>query len=474
MFFRMMPGAELKTHNNETVYQWGPISLTSTSTDALSDAWPRYNFLGYEEKGAYREYRDLVLTMQGLGEDPQNGCGRALWENNSENGKYGTTMALMLLPHWTDGCIASMEGLFFEASGTTPYHFVTTAAMSQQSSNPVRQLRYDNTNAALGVPYLQTLGVKYVMVQTEAAKNQANLQPELSLVASSGPWNVYAVAGSELVEPLAFQPVVVNGRGGDPRERNLELGMSWFQHRDEWAAMPADDGPDEWQRIDVAPDLDRRQDDRVDIVEPVQPIEASPAARGDHLEHRARRAGPPLHRRPDRCARARQGQLLPELGGQRRRRAVSHRPEPDGRHPDRHRGAPHVRALGARHLLLPAHLRRPGAARVVAVEGRRRAPHRRAVRNRCRQRRPADDVVAGSVWSATTRLGRWPAARRAAGGRGDRSRSSASSDWSADLDDHAAGGATRQPSTTGRPARRTLLRRAGRAPSNRRNDLPPC
>src|SRR5690606_38415271 len=102
------------------------------------------------------------------------------------------------------------------------------------SSNPVRELRYDNNDAAIGVPYLQTLGVKYVMVFTDAARRQADLQPELTLVRESGPWNVYRVADSDLVVPLAVQPVVVNERDGDPRERNLELGMSWFQHRDEW------------------------------------------------------------------------------------------------------------------------------------------------------------------------------------------------------------------------------------------------
>ncbi len=275
MFFRVMPGAGFQTHNGKTVYQWGPISLTATSTDALSDAWSRYNFTGYEDKSAYGEYSGLVNTMKGLGNnttDPELGCGRATWENNAENGKYGTTMALMLLPHWTDGCIASMEGLFFEASGTTPYHFLTTAAMSESSSNPVRALRYDNTNAAIGVPYLQSLGVKYVMVFTEAAKKQADTRSELTKVATSGPWNIYRVAGSDLVVPLAVQPVVVNSRGGDPRERNLELGTSWFQHRDEWSAMPADDGPPSWQRIDVSADLTRRQDDRVDIVQPTQPI----------------------------------------------------------------------------------------------------------------------------------------------------------------------------------------------------------
>ena len=82
-------------------------------------------------------------------------------------------MALMLLPFWTDGCIGSMEGLFFEASGTTPYHFLTTAAMSKQSSNPVRGLRYEDNNATVGVRHLQDLGVKYVMVRTSEAKAAA-------------------------------------------------------------------------------------------------------------------------------------------------------------------------------------------------------------------------------------------------------------------------------------------------------------
>jgi hypothetical protein len=172
-----------------------------------------------------------------------------------------------------------MEGLFFEASGTTPYHFLTTAAMSKQSSNPVRELRYVDNNSEVGVPHLQDLGVKYVMVRTADAKAEAASNPDLTLVASSYPWEIYQVQGSDLVVPLEVQPVVVNGRSGDQRERNLELGTSWFQNHDDWAAMPADDGPEDWQRIDVEVDQDRRQlteegeKTKVDIVVPAQPIE---------------------------------------------------------------------------------------------------------------------------------------------------------------------------------------------------------
>jgi hypothetical protein len=72
---------------------------------------------------------------------------------------------------------------------------------------------------------------------------------------------------------------VVRDRPGDGRERNLELGTSWFQNRDEWLAMPADDGPDKWQRVSVQVDLSRREGvpgepgRRVDIVTPVEAIQ---------------------------------------------------------------------------------------------------------------------------------------------------------------------------------------------------------
>ena len=259
-------------------YKWGPIS-TNASNDGFVDGWARWNFTGYEGKSAYAEYHDLVKTMKSLGDDTAHGCGRALWESSGELNKYGTTMSLMLLPHWTKGCIGSMEGLNFEASGTTPYHFITSAAMSKQSSNPVRELRYDNNNAGLGVRYMQELGIKYYLAFTKEAIAQANLQAALVEVNRSGPWVIYQVGNSELVTPLTVQPVIVSSKTGDIKERWLEIGTSWFQHPEDWSAMPVENGLDTWQRVDVAVDLSRRDGEpgissrRVDIVTPSQKIE---------------------------------------------------------------------------------------------------------------------------------------------------------------------------------------------------------
>jgi hypothetical protein len=286
--FEALPGGGYRTNHGARVYAWGPFYKTppppDKGTDALGDGWSRYNFLGYENRGPavgdpsyYSEYHAIVTTMAEVG--AEHGCGRALWENNEANGPYGTTMALMLLPFWTDGCIGSSEGLFFEASGTTPYHFLAAAAMSENSSNPVRELRYVDNDAAIGVRHLQTLGIRYVMVRTDAAKRQAAQQPELTFLVSSAPWDVYRVADSDVVVPLRVQPVVVRDRSGDQRERHLEVGTSYFQHPEEWAALPADDGPDTWQRVSIEIDLDRREGQpgergrKVDIVAPVEQID---------------------------------------------------------------------------------------------------------------------------------------------------------------------------------------------------------
>ena len=262
-------------------YVWGPLRTKSTN-DGFVDGWARWNFTGYEGKSAYGEYHGVVQTMKQLGEDSTQGCGRALWENSGELNKYGTTMALMLLPFWTDGCISSMEGLFFEAAGSTPYHFITAAAMSKQSSNPVRELRYDNNDAAIGVRYLQELGVKYFMGFTPEAIAQASQQEGLTEVARSGPWVVYRVANSDVVTPLATQPVVANISSSNPRERWLEIGTSWFQHPETWTTPIADDGPSEWQRIDVAVDESLREGEpnsnnrRVDVVKPATALTPVP------------------------------------------------------------------------------------------------------------------------------------------------------------------------------------------------------
>ncbi|MGH9039758.1 MAG: hypothetical protein ACRDZ3_05965 [Acidimicrobiia bacterium] len=212
-------------------------------------AWIKWNYSGYEAKPAYPEFKEVIDTMAKL---PP---GRALWEPSSDIDKYGTTLALELLPHFTDGRIGSMEGLYFESAGTTPYHFLMVAELAKQPSNPVRDLQYNNLeDFDLGVRHLQLFGVRYYMAQSAEAKAKADAHPDLRKVAETGRegtephvarWAIYEVANAPLVEPMTNEPVVVTGAGGHDW---LEPSAAWF---DDPAALDrhlADDGPDEWAR----------------------------------------------------------------------------------------------------------------------------------------------------------------------------------------------------------------------------------
>lgn len=213
--------------------------------------WSRYNFKGYEELPDYKEYKTLMDTMAGLP------AGRALWETTQSG--YGTTLALMLLPYYTNHRISSMEGLYFEASGTTAYHFLNVAEVSKQSSNPmawpkcekikdkstgqevskdptcIEQYYGNITDFDRGISHMKLMGVRYYMAHTAEAKELAKKSKDLKLVASvpdmpdvvegvngkaattggySAPngWDIFEIKGFNIVEPLAVDPVIVSDK----------------------------------------------------------------------------------------------------------------------------------------------------------------------------------------------------------------------------------------------------------------------
>lgn len=246
-----LPGGSMKGGE----YHFGPWKTTDSNPGS---GWAEWNYSGYEGRTAatstsqnpYAEYRDLVETMARLGADPAHGCGRAMWEaDNDREGAYGTPMALMLLPYWTDSCIGSMEGLYFESSATTPYHFIDAAELSAKPSNPMRGLPYPGLDVASGVAHLQLLGVKYYLADSAETIAQADQVPELTHVATSGPWHVYQVADSELVAPMTHEPAVWNAH--DQAITSVQPSVAWFLDPTRWDVPFAFDGPKEWKRVKI-------------------------------------------------------------------------------------------------------------------------------------------------------------------------------------------------------------------------------
>jgi len=199
--------------------------------------WAKWNYSGYEHTGnesdtkVYPEFNSLVSTLRKL---PP---GRALWEGGAALGTYGTPLALMMLPYFTDGRIASMEGLYYESSATTPYHFLSVSTLSApgNASNPQRNLPYRTlAEFDVGVRYLQKLGVRYYLAFSDQAKEQADRSSLLVPVATTPDvdgqppkgWTIYEVRGAPVVEALRQQPVVVPGVS--TRDWQDEVGVPWW------------------------------------------------------------------------------------------------------------------------------------------------------------------------------------------------------------------------------------------------------
>ena len=207
--------------------------------------------------------------MQQVGQE--NGCGRALWEyDNDRLNSYGTPMSLMLLPYWTNSCIGSMEGLFFEASASTPYHFLMQSDLSSRPSRPQRKLPYQDLDVDLGVQQMQLYGVRYYMAfsnraVTEARANpalrelgqvggnpsllaqlRASSSPDAAAIDRASPWVIFEVADSDLVTPLRYAPVVTDI--GQHQHDWLEPSTAYFEDPSRWDVVPAASGPATWPR----------------------------------------------------------------------------------------------------------------------------------------------------------------------------------------------------------------------------------
>ena len=272
-------------------YRWGPFATTDRS---FIPGWASWNFSGYENKEAWPEYQDLMATMAAVG--AERGCGRAMWEYSGDLDRYGTPMALMLLPFWTEGCIGSMEGLYFETSATTPYHFLNQDKLSESPSNAQRDLPYRPSPPTpelftQGVTDLGLFGVRYFMAESDRITDLANDDDRLEVVARSGPWTIYEVADSALVTGLANRPVVVEGAdaGG---EHWLELSVAWFDDPERRDVLWAANGPPDWQRIPDVPPAEI--DAAVEAVEE-PPVRVSDIDAGvDRLSFTVDRTGVPV------------------------------------------------------------------------------------------------------------------------------------------------------------------------------------
>jgi hypothetical protein len=242
----------------------GVLALGALAGITIMNGWARWNFAGYEEKAKWPEYEALMETTSTL---PP---GRIQWEYAKTMNDYGSPMALMLIPYWTQEDFGSMEGLFFESSLSTPFHFLNQAETSKEPSSPIPGLDYHRFDFTRGVPHMQLFGIDYYVSYTPEAKATADARAELTEIANSPPFTFYEVANSDLVVAADYLPAVYEGPSnsliarllgvfgigtGQGRGTFEEFSLDWYgriELLDRWIAT---DGPEDWPRVTSVDEL---------------------------------------------------------------------------------------------------------------------------------------------------------------------------------------------------------------------------
>jgi hypothetical protein len=203
--------------------------------------WIEYNYEGYEKKPAYPEFSALNERVAEL---PP---GRVMWEPNSELGRFGTPIALMALPYFAGR--PTIEGIYFESSITTPFHFLTAAEIAETPSNPIPGLPYSELDMAAGVEHLELMDVAYLITVTDKARKAALRVPGLELIDEVETSGIFALDPSGQVVVPKYEPVVLEGDW-------VEANLDWFTSGDLEVPLVRD-GPVSWARVADVEDLQR-------------------------------------------------------------------------------------------------------------------------------------------------------------------------------------------------------------------------
>jgi hypothetical protein len=212
----------------------------SEKSETFVDDWIEDNYEGYEGKPEYTTFATLMERLEDLP------SGRVFWEPSSELVRFGTPVSLMSIPYWTDQ--PTMEGIYFESSITTPFHFLTASEVADSPSNPIPGLPYEGFDLERGIDHMELMDVSYYIAYSDTAREAARDSRRLEPIDDVGDLSIFAVDSPGQVLIPEFDPVVLEGT--DWTDANVE----WFSESDLEVPLVRD-GIEEWASTTTASDL---------------------------------------------------------------------------------------------------------------------------------------------------------------------------------------------------------------------------
>ena len=115
----------------------------------------------------------------------------------------------------------------------------------------MRDLPYASLNVPQGISHMKMSGIRYYLAFSDEAVSESKVfSNDLKVVAQSGPWTVFLVQDSPIVQGLTYEPLVSEGSFVGKRSW-IDPAVNWFNDQSSWLVPIADDGPDDWSRVSV-------------------------------------------------------------------------------------------------------------------------------------------------------------------------------------------------------------------------------
>jgi outer membrane protein assembly factor BamD (BamD/ComL family) len=182
-------------------------------------SWLKWNYSGYEGKPTWQLFKAINDHVAGDFNDP-----RVMFEHSELHNRFGSSRAFENLPLFSGR--ATLEGVFHQASQSSPFIFYLQSEASERTSGPFPQYTYARLNPDKALPHMRLFNVGAIVVATDKAKAAYDAHPEFERTFTSGAYAVFRVRDldSRYVIPVANEPVLYSGA-------DWKLAFyRWFKH----------------------------------------------------------------------------------------------------------------------------------------------------------------------------------------------------------------------------------------------------
>lgn len=169
-------------------------------------SWLKWNYSGYEGKPTWQLFKAINDHIAGDFNDP-----RVMFEHAEAHNRFGSSRAFENIPLFSGR--ATLEGVFHQASQSSPFIFYLQSEASERASGPFPQHTYTRLDPAKALPHMRVFNVSEIVVVSDKAKAAYDANPDFEKTFSSGAYAVYKVRelDTRYVVPAANEPVLYDG-----------------------------------------------------------------------------------------------------------------------------------------------------------------------------------------------------------------------------------------------------------------------